>query len=340
MLRKIICLITLFALISGFVFADEKNEIKLGYSGGIDVDLWYQNNEKTSNESNIKVTLAQLILDAELVSKGSVKIVFLYDETLDNDRLSVDEAWIRLNASKNVGITFGQMYLPFGNRSTFLISDPLVLPVAEYLKSAVCADFKTGIDNLVFKAFIYNADKEKINKQKDHIRDGGLAFEYNDENVNASISYISNMAEKAADQLSTTIDTFTKKGSGIDAALKIVLGELSVFAEYAGTFSKIKYEELDQVNLVQVENKASICAYNFELNYQFSEKFSLAGRVEQNERKVNSVLRLKNTNFAFGSAYNLFKNADIQCEYLHGVNDNNGVKRDLDKVTMRISYDF
>jgi len=333
MLKKSIILISVFILFACIVSAEQKNEIKLGYSGGIDVDMWYQNTEKTTNESNIKVTLAQLILDAEVVSKGTAKIVFLFDDTLSADKLSVDEAWIRLNASQNVGLSIGKMYLPFGNRSTYLISDPLVLAIAEYNKSAFCADFKTGIDNLTFKAYAFNANAEKYNKNKDHIRDCGAALEYIEEDIHASVSFISNVAEIAAAQLSATIDTFTSKGSGIDAAVKINLGELGIFGEYTGTLSKVKYTDI-------ADNQASIRAYNLEMNYQFTDKFGMAARLEQSERKVNGILTYKNTNVALGGTYNLFKNADIQCEYLHGVDDQIGTKKDIDKATMRFSYDF
>ncbi len=334
MLRNFFVFIAAFGLILNIAFAEEtKLEPKLSFSGLIISDMWYSRTEKTKNESDIKVTDAQLNADIELGNKAVGKIIFLFDDTLNqpDEKLSIDEAWVRITATDKLGVTIGKIYLPFGDRSTFLISDQLILNAAEYSQSAISADYKLD-ENFMFKTFIFNADKQKYPKVNDHIRDFGASCEYSKDKFFASFSLISNVADKIG--ASIFADSYLNRGTGLDISVKYSFDKFSFIGEYAGSIRKVEY------SLNGIANNVKLNAYNIEANYQYSEKTSFALRIEKSTKKDSSVQKEKITNFAFGSSYMLFQNTTLMAEYLHSWEDIAGADKDIDTISGRISFSF
>lgn len=120
---------------------------RIELSGLIEVEAGYVSIDPkegdSSDESDIAVATVELGVDAEITKHVLGHVLFLYE---DGEDISVDEATITLSGEDVIPayLTAGEMYVPFGNFESHMISDPLTLEIAETREAAIQVGGQSG----------------------------------------------------------------------------------------------------------------------------------------------------------------------------------------------------
>lgn len=339
MLKKFIVLVAILSLLMiGAVSADNTIKLpELKFSGAVDVDLKYNSRENQADESKIEISNVSFSVESKLNEKMSAYVLFYWEESYGGGNVDVDEARLDWAVCDKLNLKIGRFYMPFGNRSTLLISDPLVTDLSEYQASAIQADYK-ALDVLTLKAAIFNADIDENEDYNDHIRDFSLAAAYSQNSLNLELSYISNIAR--FDNTNFTTGWLTgsteKRGSGLDLFASYKVDKVTLLGEYLTSVSDPKTATF----------KRDYNVYNLEVGYAVDEKWNIAGKIEQGKAKTSPVsgaatTTLKVNDYAVGCDYALFTNTALKFEYQHSKRQNTGVATTKsDNFTACISYNF
>jgi len=255
-------------LMTSATHANDQYEIEV--SGVIEVEA--SGGRATDGSANSDITLAtvEIGIDTAITDHVSTHILLLHEE--DDTDLEIDEGTITLSQLGGLPIemTAGQMYVPFGNFESHMVSDPLTLEIGETRESVV--RFSSEAGNAYgaiysFKGTTRNADES--DRVKGFGANIGFSVEHEHFNLDTGISYISNMAETDTIEGSTSIDanggvtTDAPAGIGLHAIVR--KGPLTVIAEYIGA-----NDGFDATDLAFKANKAEPAAYNVEAGYELS----------------------------------------------------------------------
>jgi len=258
---------------------------KITLSGAIEIEACYESidydDSAQSDEDNSDITLAtvELGVDVDLVKHVSGHILLLWEED-DTEPMDVDEAFITLNGEDVLPLylTVGKMYVPFGDFSSNMISDPLTLELGETRESSALVGF--DINGVYGSIYAFNGDIEEADDDNDnHVDNFGVTVGYAVENdsmtLDAGICYINNLLD--SDGLSDSFDESVEEADeagivlelndyvgGFGAHIVAELGSLNLIAEYVGAIDDIEY----LVDGVKVEEDA-IRSWNLEAGYTF-----------------------------------------------------------------------
>ena len=255
----------------------------ISISGLIDVIANNTTSDGWSGEtaSDLLLDTFELAIDASAGDWSSAHILFLYEDG-DDDNLKIDEAFITF-ANADVSpfyVTAGRMYVPFGNFSSNMISDPVTLTLAETREDALQLGF--AADNGFYgSAYIFNGDTEKAKNDYSAANNNtidnyglnlGYVMENNDFALDVGVAYISNIATS-----DTLQDIVADNGlCAGDGCIKDYVGGLSVYAmanygqfsligEYVTALDDFKAAELTTIN----DKKLKPGAWNIEGAYNF-----------------------------------------------------------------------
>ena len=257
---------------------------KITLSGVIEIEAFYESidydDPAEDDEDNSDITLAtvELGVDVDLVKHISGHVLLLWEED-DTEPMDVDEAYITLDGEDVLPLYLmaGKMYVPFGDYTSNMISDPLTLEVGETRESAVLVGF--DINGLYGSVYAFNGDIEEADDDDNHVDNFGASLGYAVENdtmtLDAGVSYINNLVDSdglgdgfdeavaEADELGEVLDLVDYVG-GFGAHLVAEFGNLNLIAEYVGAIDDIEY----RVDGVKVEEDA-IQSWNLEAGYTF-----------------------------------------------------------------------
>ena len=246
------------------------NQYEIEISGVVEIEA--SGGRATDGSANSDITLAtvEIGIDTAITDNVSTHILLLHEE--DDTNLEIDEGTITLSqlGGLPVEMTAGQMYVPFGNFESHMVSDPLTLEIGETRESAV--QFSTQVGNIYGSFYTFKGTTAKAD-ESDRIKSLGANIGFNIEsdsfNLDTGLSYISNMAETDTIEGSTNIAanptalTDTPAGIGFHAILN--RGPLTVITEYVGA-----NDSFDAADLAFNGNKAEPSAYNIEAGYELS----------------------------------------------------------------------
>jgi len=199
-------------------------------------------------------------------------ILFLYEDT-DNDHFNVDEAYIGIgNADKTtVFANVGRLYLPFGNFSSNMISDPATLALAETREDVIQLGINMG-NGLYGSAYVFNGDAEKTGKHN-HINNFGanLGFAIETENLGLDIGlgYINNIAtsdglqDLVANNPNGSINDYV---GGLSLHAIATFSQVNLIAEFVTAMDSFAANELSGLNNKRLKPRA----WNLEAAYNFS----------------------------------------------------------------------
>jgi hypothetical protein len=104
------------------------------------------------DESDIVLATVELGIDAEVYKHVSGHILLLYEEDENDGNIAIDEGFITIDGKDVVPLYLnaGQLYVPFGQFESHMITDPLTLDLGETSQSAV----QVGFANDLFDASI------------------------------------------------------------------------------------------------------------------------------------------------------------------------------------------
>jgi len=257
---------------------------KITLSGVIEIEAFYESidydDPAEDDEDNSDITLAtvELGVDVDLVKHISGHVLLLWEED-DTEPMDVDEAYITLDGEDVLPLYLmaGKMYVPFGDYTSNMISDPLTLEVGETRESAVLVGF--DINGLYGSVYAFNGDIEEADDDDNHVDNFGASLGYAVENdtmtLDAGVSYINNLVDSdglgdgfdeavaEADELGEVLELDDYVG-GFAAHFVAEFGNLNLIAEYVGAIDDIEY----RVDGVKVEEDA-IQSWNLEAGYTF-----------------------------------------------------------------------
>jgi len=333
-------------VVSGTAICDEEG-IKwfenITLSGAIEVEAGFEkidyNDPATKDEdsSDIVVSTVEVGIDAAIAKHFYGHILFKYEE--DDTPIEVDEAIISIKGENVVPLYLnaGQLYVPFGNFESHMISDPVTLELGETRESAVVAGF--GTDWLVICAGVFNGDIDETgedDKIESYVANAVFTLPENTFSgfgLSAGASYISNIGD--SDSLQEDIEggpvTVNDYVAGYSAFISIsVLDRLFFNAEYLTAVDEFAAGELS----FDGGQKFKPSTWYAELAVGVIDDLEIAVRYEASD-DCDDFLPEKR----YGGAitYGLFENASLAVEYIHGEFKNND---ETDVVTAQLAIEF
>ncbi|MDY0191540.1 MAG: LbtU family siderophore porin [Desulfuromonas sp.] len=258
---------------------------RITLSGLVEIEASYESfdfddpGEKDEDSSDIVLATVELGVDVDLVKHVSGHVLLLWEED-DTEPVDVDEAFITLDGEDILPLYLmaGKMYVPFGDFSSNMISDPLTLELGETRESAVLVGF--DINGMYGSIYAFNGDIEEADDDDNHVDNFGATVGYALENDNMTldvgICYINNLLDsdglgdlydesvaEAAEEDDSTMELNDYVG-GFGAHVVAEMGGLNLIAEYVGAIDDIEY----LVDGVKVEEDA-ISSWNLEAGYTF-----------------------------------------------------------------------
>ena len=258
----------------GTVLANWSERITL--SGLLEIEACYVDVDfdKARGEAGSDLVLAtvELGIDAELTDSTSAHVLLLWEEDA-TEPIEVDEAFIVLDgiADTPTWIKAGKIYIPFGNFTSNMISDPLTLVLGETHASALEVGFKLG--GIYALAYVFNGDIDAAGKD-DHIDNFGAQLGYSMERegfrLGAGISYINNLIDSDC-----WGDEFQDFGGyeinasigGFGAHAVVEAGAFNFIAEYVCAVDDPEYLA---TSTGAVEKRDAVQVWNLEAGYMFT----------------------------------------------------------------------
>jgi hypothetical protein len=268
---------------------------RISLSGLLEVEATYEDVDfdaaGSEDASDLVLATVELGIDAKLTEQVSGHVLLLWEED-ETEPIDVDEAFILFDGGNDapVWVRAGKMYVPFGNFSSNMISDPLTLEIGETNESAVEAGVRMG--DFYALVYAFNGDVDEAGDEN-HIDNFGAqvgyALEQDNFSLDASISYINNLAdsdgwEDELDDLDTELDDYVG-GLGMHAAVEA--GAFNIIGEYI-----LALDDPEYVVDNSVEERDAIEVWNFEVGYAFTlfNKAALVGVAYQGSNNGDSFM--------------------------------------------------
>jgi hypothetical protein len=325
---------------------------KITLSGVIEIEAFYESidydDPAEDDEDNSDITLAtvELGVDVDLVKHVSGHVLLLWEED-DTEPMDVDEAYITLDGEDVLPLYLmaGKMYVPFGDYTSNMISDPLTLEVGETRESAVLIGF--DINGLYGSVYAFNGDIEEADDDDNHVDNFGASLGYAMENdtvtLDAGVSYINNLVDSdglgdsfdeavaEADELGEVLELDDYVG-GFGAHIVAEFGSLNLIAEYVGALDDIEY----LVDGVKVEEDA-IQSWNLEAGYTFVllGKEAMVAAAYQGTDNAGDFLPESRYMVCIGAG--IFDYTSLALEFAH---DEYETDDEADTVTAQLAIEF
>ncbi len=236
------------------------DQIELGAL--IQVEAGYLSHYEGNIESDITVATFAPYITSRVNSWISVEAALLYEQ--GETDLEVDIATVSLaNGDKTPFYSIiGQTYMPFGDYSTEMISDPLTLEIGETRATGI----QVGAARSGFNINLYTFNGDIDYDEKDQINSFGAAVSYGNDFDKLSFSigagYTNNMGD--SDSLQDGI-TVSDSVPGLSANTTLEFSRFVLYAEYVGAT-----EAFDVADYAFKGNAAQPSAYNLEANIKFA----------------------------------------------------------------------
>ncbi len=206
----------------------------IDWSGLLEIEAAYEDPREGGAASDLAVATAELGATAQLQERTQATVVLLSE---DNEEIEVDQAHIQMrDASGAWGLRAGRFYLPWGDYTTYTVSDPLTLRLGETRETAVEGTFRRG--GLTARAYAYNGELQPDGE--DRIDSGGVSLaqrvHVGGATLTAQAGYTSSLGD--ADELQAAINEATgsymvdETVGAWDASLRLEGDRLSLIGEY------------------------------------------------------------------------------------------------------------
>lgn len=333
---------------------------RISFSGTVEVEAsWERSKPKGGDKedsSDLQVATAELDIDADVMKYASGHLALLWEED-EEDGIVVDEGYIRLHGADVLPLYLqvGRMYVPFGNFTTNMISDPLTLEIGETQETAAQVGFEAA--GFYGSVFVFNGDADS-EEGEDHVEDFGAQLGYKMEKENFSfdmgVSFISNMmdSDNLTDAWNDAQDEAEEAGysialhddlPGFGAYAVVGIGPVTLIGEYLTSLEDPEYRLADgtstlaSLGLSEKAEGDKISAWNVELGYTFEvfEKETVWSVTWQGTENTDNLYPENRYGTAVGVA--LFEHVNVALEYLHDEYENDD-KAEI--VTMQLALEF
>lgn len=238
-------------------------EPTLTMSGLVEAEFNAGKDHTAAKGSDIALATIELAFDAQINERVSAHLLLLHEDD-DNDPPIFEEGYITLTGDA-LFLNAGRLFVPFGNFSSHMISDPLTKELGETLESALEAGFEMG--GLRASVYAFNGAADKNGLDSDVVDDFGLSLNYtldsDSMNLQVGIGYLNNMAEtdgiEGARINPNTVEEHTP-GLALHAIFNI--NKLNIIAEYITAT-----DDFNTADLSFNGGKARPSASNLEIAY-------------------------------------------------------------------------
>ena len=318
----------------------------LSLSGAVEVEGVYHNNYQDESSSDLELATLELGADADIHEYVSSHVLFLYEESTEED-IEVDEAFITLgNPGKfQVSMTVGRQYLPFGAYKTAMVSDPLTLEIAESQETALLLRFEEK--GAYGGVYAFNGDVEESGDSEDHIdnygANVGYQMETDDLATDISVSYLNNIGD--SDTLGDTLQN--KAGGeiedyvpGLAVSSSLEFNRFTLIGEYISALDEFQQKEIEFDG-----NGARLSAWNAELGYSFAlqgRETTVAAAYQGTDEA--SDLELPQNRYMASVSMGLFQNnVTLSLEYAYDQDydqDKGRTDEEAQTVTTQLAMEF
>ncbi|HET8708200.1 MAG TPA: LbtU family siderophore porin [Pseudomonadales bacterium] len=277
------------------------------------IDTEYSNGYADEKASNIFVDTLQVRMDRSINQNVSVHGSLLHEEDAQHDSngIVMEEVYVTLSPGKDsrVAFTLGRQYLPFGNYSTHLITDPEALHLAKINDTAAVIKYGTEFN---VHAFAMNGNTIKANpqqKKKDNAAEYGYGFSYEGEHFKIGTDWTNSICE-SDDVVDSIADTIALKTyvPGWDFHTGLTVGQWELTAEYVTAT-----RSFDATELSFNGSGAKPSAWHIETAYQLPNNDAwLAFRTGQTREFL--FLNQPKSTISLGYGQTIYKNTTLKLE--------------------------
>lgn len=283
-------------------------ESRFTLSGLIEIEGSHLHPEGAEDKDDLRLATVQVSLDAELFPWLSGRVTGLWEDD-DTEPMVIDEAVMTfVSPWKLFGQTselyLGRQYLPFGNYSSRMISDPLTLELGETHTTALIL----ALENECWRVDI-GTFEGSVDEGEDGLDSWMLAVEATPrEGVTVGASWISDLAESDA-ELVLDEGLYRDDVPGWSAFVTLQHGAFGLTAEYLAAVKCFKPEIVEASEDLSGRRPQS---WNLEFSWQATELVQLAARYEEADDYQADIRRYGAT-----ASYGLCDFALLAAEYLH-----------------------
>ncbi|WP_069471869.1 LbtU family siderophore porin [Candidatus Marithrix sp. Canyon 246] len=315
MKKIIISNIIIATMLSSFLLQAKESDTGVRFSGLVSLEGRYNRGFDEVNTSDIAVDELGFAFEAKVNKWATGLISFLYEEGATD--FEVDEAKITLGNTElsPLYLSLGQMYLPFGNYESHMVSDPLTLEIGEAREQAVLLGAEMG--GVYATVYGFNgstqdsAAEDLIDKYGFNV---GFAQETDQYNFDVGVGFINDISDSdgLTDALGATSLLAYEEVNGLAAYLLLKVGPVSFIGEYITALDQFKSSHL-AFNGVGAEPKA----WNAELGYTFP----IAGKETtfavgyQGLEEIGLALDLPERRYLATASVGIFDNTTLSLEY-------------------------
>ena len=334
-LKPIISAVSILGFISPNISVAKEFTTSVSISGLVQVEAQFNQDYDGTDTSDFVVDEVDLVIEAKVHKFAKAKIGFIYEE--DGTPLEIDEAFLTLgNAPLN--LTVGQMYVPFGDFSSHMISDPLTLELAEAREKAAQVNFEAGLVN--GSVYIFNGTTQEDAQDKIDHYGANIGFSRDSENISYDLGlhYISDLGD--SDGVTDVLpDDFTNYIDAIGTHINLNIGAISLYAEYLTALDRFN------VNQLSFNGKgAKPQAWNVELGYSFkmaAKDMTIALGYQGTEDAL--AMGLPETRYLVAGSMEIYDNTTLSIEYNHSEDykqSEAGTDKEVDNFTFQIAVAF
>ena len=239
-------IIVISSVIIGTIFSSVLKAKELDLSGLIQLEARYNNDFDEVNTSDFAVDMLSLGLEAEVHKWVTGKISFIYMEGITD--FTVAEAKITLGNTElsPVYLTLGQLYIPFGNYKSHMVSFPLTVEIALIKNQA--ALIGAEINDVYATVYGFNgssqdvAAKDVIDKYGINV---GFAQETDQYNLDVGIGYITDISDSFGFTKAVGITSLVnyEPVSSLATYLLLDIGAVSFIGQYVTVLNQFNGAE-------------------------------------------------------------------------------------------------
>lgn len=309
-------------------------------SGSMETQASYKSDFAGKNRSDISFSEMILELNAKVDDWISTRLALYYKE--HKVPLEVDIATITVGnpAKTPFYLKAGQMYLPFGNFTTAMVSDPLTLNVTETREAAIQVGFKH--EGFYGSVFTFNGDssndgKEKVNRYGGHL---GFGRKSDHSSYDLGLGYLSDMGDTwtIGDALKNKGEDY-QQASGLRGHAIFEMNSVRFVGSYLSALENFSRDNFDFKG-----EGATPAAWHTEVSYTTD----VAGKettfaVGYQGTRECLMLELPATRYLGTVSVGLFDNTSLSLEY--AVNEDysqedGGTGEDATAVTLQFAVEF
>jgi len=292
-----------------------------------------------TDESDVDLATVELAVDARIVGHVDGHVLFKYED----DDVFVDEGFIALSGTESFPayLIAGRQYVPFGNFTSYFVTDPTTLILGETNGGAVVAGYRFGDERVDFSAGLFNG---KIDQAGDDDTIDSFVLSVTAKPLDvltAGVSYTSNLAsadaffEDAIDGVGVT--ELQDLVGGWSAFVNVdVLDRFMIIGEYMGALDDFQAGELyDTTDTTQRKPTA----WNIELGAGITEDLEVAVRYGGSDDGADV---LPETQYGVVLNWGFFENTNLALEYLHAKFEDTSlaVDQEADTYTAQLAVEF